>query len=203
MQSNSRTSYLAVIGASLMHHSTATVDLGWHAPNATHINNLTQVIGGAGTYGFIYNASTVGPNEYGVYNWCNMPHVRAAEYPKPSADYKLQYVEVVCIEVGQIVQLLIVMPRSTDITSELYTPQTHSPSNLTNGIVTMRDYSTMDSQRLDRNQHMPTGSNSYLLKIPIYLQAFLDRANFHKSLLGVWMIHGSMERICMGCTMIY
>jgi len=97
MRSNPHTGFIAAVAASLTHHAEAasTVDLSWHAPNATGINNLTEVIGGEGVYGFIYNSSHTPASQYGVYNWCNMPHVRATEYKKPESEYKLQYVEVV------------------------------------------------------------------------------------------------------------
>lgn len=74
----------------------ASVDLGWHAPNQTRINNLSSVINGSGIYDFIFNSSTdpIGIT-YGDYNWCNMPHVRAQEYVTPSAEYELAYVEVI------------------------------------------------------------------------------------------------------------
>ena len=97
MRSNPSMAFMAAVAASLARHGTAasTVDLGWHAPSATEINNLTQVIDGSGVYGFIFNSSNTPPHEYGTYNWCNMPHVRATEYKKPSSEYQLQYVEVV------------------------------------------------------------------------------------------------------------
>ncbi|KAH7407198.1 histidine phosphatase superfamily [Cadophora sp. MPI-SDFR-AT-0126] len=97
MRTNPRTSFIAAVAASLARHgnSVGTVDLGWYAPTATAINDLTKVIGGDGVYGFIYNSSTTPASEYGTYNWCNMPHVRATEYKKPSSEYKLQYVEVI------------------------------------------------------------------------------------------------------------
>ena len=75
----------------------STIDLSWHAPSSTEINNLTDVIGGSGTYGFIFNSSNTPAHEYGTYNWCNMPHVRATEYTKASSEYQLQYVEVVSL----------------------------------------------------------------------------------------------------------
>lgn len=96
MRTNPRSSFIAVVAASLVRHGKAvTVDLSWHAPDATAINNLAQVIGGTGVDGFVYNSSTVPADQYGVYDWCNMPHVRKTEYKKPSSEYKLQYVEVV------------------------------------------------------------------------------------------------------------
>ncbi len=96
MRTNPRAGFLAAVAASLARHGkAASVDLGWYAPNATAINNLTQVVSGSGIYGFIYNNSNTPADEYGIYNWCNMPHVRKTEYQTPSSEYKLQYVEVV------------------------------------------------------------------------------------------------------------
>lgn len=96
MRTHPRSSFIAVVAASLARHGhAATVDLSWHAPNATAINNLGQVIGGTGVYGFVYNSSTVPADQYGIYDWCNMPHVRKTEYQKPPSEYKLQYVEVI------------------------------------------------------------------------------------------------------------
>jgi hypothetical protein len=101
MRSSPRSSFLAALTASFAQHGTAAnipvVSLEWHAPNATVINNLTQVVGGSGVYGYIYNSSNTPAAAYGLYNWCNMPHVRATEYKKSPSEYKLQYVEVVCI----------------------------------------------------------------------------------------------------------
>lgn len=96
MRTNPRASLMAAVAASLARHgSGATVDLGWYAPNATNINNLTQVMAGSDIYGWIFNSSQVPADEYGIYNWCNMPHVRKTEYKVPPSEYKLQYVEVV------------------------------------------------------------------------------------------------------------
>ncbi|OBT60695.1 hypothetical protein VE03_09843 [Pseudogymnoascus sp. 23342-1-I1] len=72
------------------------VDLSWHAPISSNINSLNSAINGTGTYGFIFNSSTLPEGvPYGTYNWCNMPHVRRAEYPKVNSSYDLEYVEVV------------------------------------------------------------------------------------------------------------
>lgn len=72
-----------------------SIDLGWHAPKKSWINDLGQVLNGTGTNGFLFNASQLpAGTPYGTYNWCNMPHVRSQEYPRASKDYKLQYVEV-------------------------------------------------------------------------------------------------------------
>jgi acid phosphatase len=75
--------------------SNASVDLGWHAPKKSWINNLEKVLNGSGTNGFVFSGSQLpAGTPYGTYNWCNMPHVRSDEYLRASAEYKLQYVEV-------------------------------------------------------------------------------------------------------------
>lgn len=71
------------------------VDLSWHAPSRSRVNNLTAALTDSGVYGFIFNSSVTPDDEYGTYNWCNMPHVRRAEYERAPAEYRLRYVEVV------------------------------------------------------------------------------------------------------------
>ena len=73
-----------------------SMDLMWHAPDRTEINNLSTVINGTGIYNFVFNSS-VNPagTTYGDYNWCNMPHVRVQEYVKAPSDFELAYVEVI------------------------------------------------------------------------------------------------------------
>ncbi|KAF1811030.1 phosphoglycerate mutase-like protein [Eremomyces bilateralis CBS 781.70] len=74
----------------------AAVDLSWHAPNQTWINDITQVVNGSGTYGFHFGGSTLPADvKYGTYNWCNMPHVREDMYPDPPKGYELTYVELI------------------------------------------------------------------------------------------------------------
>lgn len=73
-----------------------TIDLAWYAPKKTWINDLSKVLNGTGTNGFIFNSSALpAGTPYGTYNWCNMPHVRADVYPKADPEYQLEYVEVV------------------------------------------------------------------------------------------------------------
>ncbi|CAK7244246.1 MAG: hypothetical protein STHCBS139747_005782 [Sporothrix thermara] len=71
----------------------------WYAPRASHLNNLTTALSPAttGVYGFLFNDSATPDGAYGVYNWCNMPHVRRAEYVVPPAEARrsLVYVELV------------------------------------------------------------------------------------------------------------
>ncbi|KAF2022222.1 phosphoglycerate mutase-like protein [Aaosphaeria arxii CBS 175.79] len=78
------------------HGGEVKVDLNWHAPKKTWVNDLSRVIGDRGTNGFYFGGSNLPPKtKYGKYNWCNMPHVRKQEYPKAKKDYELQYVEVI------------------------------------------------------------------------------------------------------------
>ena len=73
-----------------------TVDLSWHAPKASNINNLSTAINSTGVYGFIFNSSTLPQGTpYGTYDWCNMPHVRPQEYKKANGSFQLQYVELI------------------------------------------------------------------------------------------------------------
>lgn len=67
----------------------------WHKPAQGDINDLDGVIRGKGVYGFIYDSSHTPDDEYGTYNWCNMPHVRRQEYVEPGREFELKYVEVV------------------------------------------------------------------------------------------------------------
>ncbi|KAK4178708.1 histidine phosphatase superfamily [Triangularia setosa] len=71
------------------------IDLSWYPQRPSPITNLTTVINSTGVWGFIYNTSHTPDSQYGTYNWCNMPHVRAKEYPKPPSEYELLYVEVI------------------------------------------------------------------------------------------------------------
>lgn len=74
----------------------AEVDAKWYAPSKNQVNDLDAVSSATGVYGFIYNSSKTPDDDYGVYNWCNMPHVRRSEYVRPNAEYELKYVELVC-----------------------------------------------------------------------------------------------------------
>jgi hypothetical protein len=81
----------------------STIDLSWHVPKKSWINDLSHVLNGTGTYGFIFNSSVLPAGvPYGSYNWCNMPHVRSEEYPVASEEYQLEYVEVVGSSIPKI-----------------------------------------------------------------------------------------------------
>lgn len=73
----------------------AAVDLSWHPPAQSLINNLTNVVSTTGVYGFIYSTSVTPASQYGVYNWCNMPHVRKDIYTVAPSEYELVYVELI------------------------------------------------------------------------------------------------------------
>ncbi|KAH6620277.1 histidine acid phosphatase-like protein [Boeremia exigua] len=74
----------------------ASVDVGWHAPRKSWINDLDQVLNGTGTHGLVFNSSQLPDGTaYGAYNWCNMPHVRVQEYPRVGEGFELKYVEVI------------------------------------------------------------------------------------------------------------
>jgi hypothetical protein len=88
-------SIIPIVLSSAVAAQNTTVDLKWHAPMKSWINDLGQVLNGTGTNGFVFNSSQLpAGTPYGTYNWCNMPHVRAQEYPKASGDFELVYVEV-------------------------------------------------------------------------------------------------------------
>jgi hypothetical protein len=74
---------------------TIGVNTNWHAPNATAINDLGQVLNRTGVYGYVFNTSETPPPQYGRYNWCNMPQVRRLEYEQAPGDYELAYLEIV------------------------------------------------------------------------------------------------------------
>ncbi|CBX94805.1 hypothetical protein IAQ61_009463 [Plenodomus lingam] len=86
---------LTSLTTAVLAKNSSPVDLNWHAPKKSWINDLDQVINGTGTNGFVFSASQLPSGvQYGTYNWCNMPHVRREEYKKAPDDYELVYVEV-------------------------------------------------------------------------------------------------------------
>ena len=50
-----------------------------YPPTPSNLNDLTFVLNGSGAPG-IFTSSVTPEEEYGIYNWCNMPHVRTKEY---------------------------------------------------------------------------------------------------------------------------
>lgn len=71
------------------------VDVQWYPSSQTRVNDLAGVLEGSGVWDFVFNSSVTPDGRYGVYNWCNMPHVRSSEYVKARDGFTLQYVEVV------------------------------------------------------------------------------------------------------------
>lgn len=85
--------------------NTGTPDVAWHAPTQGYVNNLDRAIDSKGVYGFIFNSSKTPDSDYGTYNYCNMPHVRAKEYVRPNEEYELLYVELVSLLYPHILPL--------------------------------------------------------------------------------------------------
>jgi hypothetical protein len=91
---------MPIVFGSITTAQNTTVDLRWNAPKKSWINDLGQVLNGTGTNGFVFNSSQLpAGTPYGTYNWCNMPHVRAQEYPRASKEFELVYVEVLVLQV--------------------------------------------------------------------------------------------------------
>ncbi|KAK9321708.1 histidine phosphatase superfamily [Lipomyces orientalis] len=64
-------------------------------PSNTTIGDLGAVFNAAsGTNGGYYTTSMVPDDDYGAYDYCNMPHTRSREYVVPGG-YDLQYVELI------------------------------------------------------------------------------------------------------------
>ncbi|KAF2856953.1 histidine acid phosphatase-like protein [Plenodomus tracheiphilus IPT5] len=88
--------FLSSLVAAVSAGNSSAIDLNWHAPKKSWINDLGQVLNGTGTNGFVFSGSQLAEGvQYGTYNWCNMPHVRKQEYKKVSDDFELIYVEVI------------------------------------------------------------------------------------------------------------
>jgi len=87
--------FLTTIATAVVGQNDVQVDLNWHAPKKSWINDLGQVLNSTGTNGFLFNSSQLPIDvKYGTYNWCNMPHVRKEEYVKVDEGFELVYVEV-------------------------------------------------------------------------------------------------------------
>ena len=88
-------SALLLASAPLLAPAAGELDVGWHAPSKSQVNDLDSALDSEGVYGFIFNSSETPDEVYGTYNYCNMPHARKTEYVTPSSEYELQYVELV------------------------------------------------------------------------------------------------------------
>lgn len=76
--------------------SASATSVTHNPPIANQYSNLSAVFDNSSlTNNGVYNGSYVADSEYGVYNFCNMPHVRASEYATPELGFELQYVEVI------------------------------------------------------------------------------------------------------------
>ena len=75
---------------------------GWDAPANTDINDHARAMDGTGPMArkvvpWTGAGASEQPQgwEYGDYNYCNMPHVRAEEYVKNGDEFELLFVEVI------------------------------------------------------------------------------------------------------------
>jgi hypothetical protein len=171
----------------------------WQNPAQTDINDLNHVINGKGVYGFIYDSSHTPDDKYGIYNWCNMPHVRRHEYAKPEDDFELVYVEVVRenpfilpSRVPQTQQGTDKRIRFIDITSAHRTLQMLSLWNLTNGTATNSVYTSMASLLTVTTQRGGSDKASSHPSIHLYNQAGSGAVSFLRSRRVGSKTHGSM-----------
>ncbi|PNS14102.1 hypothetical protein CAC42_6615 [Sphaceloma murrayae] len=85
-----------MVSLGLTQSTNGTDDISWSAPPPRELDDLSSIMDKTGVYGFIFNSSTIPESApYATYNWCNMPHVRAQEYPRFNSSYTLEYVEVI------------------------------------------------------------------------------------------------------------
>jgi hypothetical protein len=184
-------------------------DVEWHPPNATSINNLTTTINGAGTYGFIFNSSVIPDGDYGVYNFCNMPHVRRKEYKRPDDGFELKYVEVVCYGLenfpSDLAMLLCLIPtRSIGITNGPPTKTTPSLLSPTPGPALTKASSTTANPNTVATLPAPTGratNPSQTLSIPRASKT--PPANSRRLRETGWRTHGGMGGIYGRCITTY
>lgn len=196
-------------------YNTRAIDTSWYSPARTALNNLTSVLDSHGVYGFIFNSSSTPNHNYGTYNWCNMPHVRPAEYVVPDKSYELQYVELVCQEACEPIYKNmfreILRPpleyhahvlRFKDTTSEHHMPPTLFQLNHTSGIATMPNCSYMVS--LFKGIKRPPYFGKGTLRQPtrLYHLAGLEAATSHRLRQAAWPTRGSMVLIFTLCIMI-
>ena len=77
--------------------SSVSAQVVHYPPTSSNLNNLTFVLNGSGAPG-IFNSSVTPEKEYGIYNWCNMPHVRTQEYQCVTSCSPLQYYREITAE---------------------------------------------------------------------------------------------------------
>jgi len=86
---------IATFASTSISNNTTAVELSWHPPAKSWVNDLEQVLKSTGTHGFVFNGSQLPAGvPYGTYNWCNMPHVRKEEYKRVEHELQMIYVEV-------------------------------------------------------------------------------------------------------------
>jgi hypothetical protein len=140
-------SFVSLLCVPFVTSQNSTVDLGWHAPKKSWINDLEEVLNGTGTNGFLFNGSQLpAGTPYGTYNWCNMPRVRAQEYPKAIKEFELVYVEVYVFPNIRLLKYLLMRTAFIAIIKEHLTHPIRFPKNHTDGIAMTKASSTTASR---------------------------------------------------------
>ena len=147
----------AILASAPLLATAAEVDSSWHPPASSQVNDLNSALTSDGVYGFIFDSSETPDGDYGTYNWCNMPHVRATEYVRPPPEYELQYVELVSPPLPQDCASRLNSPRSTAITSAHRTQITPSPWSPTAGTATTKACTVTASTSGATRPRVPTG----------------------------------------------
>ena len=113
----------------------------YYPPTSTNINNLTFVLNGSGAPG-IFDSSVTPENEYGVYNWCNMPHVRIQEYKCVTSSLSTTSAELFCCLLTSEHRPRTIpfnmLRLSNVIINALHTRQTRFSKKISRGLVSVR-----------------------------------------------------------------
>lgn len=164
----------------------------WYPPAQSWINNLDHVVNGTGVHGFIFNSSSLPEGTpYGTYNWCNMPHVRAQEYPVASDEYELEYVEVIHRHHKRTPYASNTFPRenypwSCDDEGLFYHAQPLNPP----GNVSAPTYWSVYTS--PSNPFAPTSGFNGSCQFPQITRGGLDDAYQHG--LDLWSVYGELLR---------
>ncbi|KAK8239859.1 histidine acid phosphatase-like protein [Phyllosticta capitalensis] len=163
---------------------------GWYPPASSWITDLSAVVNGTGVYGFVFNSSQLPEGTpYGTYNWCNMPHVRAQEYPKASDEYKLEYVEVIHRHHKRTPYAANTFPRenypwSCDDEGLFYHARPLNPSSNPSALTYWSVYSSPE------NPFAPTSGFNGSCQFPQITRGGLDDAYQHG--LDLWSVYGDL-----------
>lgn len=183
----------------------ASIDAQWHKPAKFWDTDLDAAINATGTYGFIFNSSTLPAGvKYGSYNYCNMPHVRRPEYEIPSKEYQLEYVEIIHRHHKRTPYSsnLVDCPLK-DLNRRMPNTNIHSsPKKILRMIVAIPSFSRMD-QRMVSILSQRTGRLCGPVKILSPRSAKVQTANSHNSRKVASETRNSTAKTFLACTMTY